>query len=492
MRRRIAGLCAALAVTAGSLPGCSLSDAESEAVPGAEIDHFADIRILRYEVPGFDELAPHTKQLAYYLYEAGLSGRDIVWDQNYIHNLRVRRTLEAIVRHYAGDRDTEPFRRFMVYTKQVWFSNGIHHHASHQKLQPDFRWSDLASFARSSPGADFPVREGQTLDELLEELRPILFDPEVAAMKVDRAPGADRVATSAVNFYADVSEAEVNAFYDGRRRIGDPRPVLHGLNSRLQRGPDGHLFERVWKIDGMYGDSIERIVRWLELAIGVAENEHQSAALEQLVQFYRTGDLAAFDRYVIARMSDVESTVDLINGFIDTSHDPLGLRGAYASIVSFRDPEARARMADSAPATQGFENVLPLEDARERISLGRVAPTAVIVIAAAGTASPAGPGEIGLPHSDWILATYGSRPIRRTNIALALAAARETERRDESIEGTSASDSVRFTGFVNPRLVAVRSGGRIVDVRIEYPSSYEEQMLEYADAYSFLPTDNQR
>ena len=418
MKRFIALACSALCVV-----GCSSTEPETEGVSGLEVDRFADVRVLRYDVPGFEELDLEKKKLAYFLYRAALAGRDIFWDQNHSSNLRIRRTFEEIVKHYTGDREAEPFLRFMVLLRRVWFASGIHHHYSGAKFKPDFRFGDLVRFARNSPGADFPLREGQTQSELLEELRPVLFDASVAPKKVNRETGVDKVATSAVNFYEDVSEAEVTAFYDGRANSADPRPISHGLNSKLVK-EEGHLREKVWMIDGMYGDAIERIVYWLERAIGVAENERQSRALELLVQYYRTGDLRTFDQYNIAWIRDTDSDIDVINGFIEVYNDPLGFRGSFESVVSFRNPTATRRIASIAREAQWFEDHSPIQDAHKRTSVRGIVGKAITVIVESGDASPSSPIGINLPNANWIRANFGSKSVNLSNIVDAYDAAR--------------------------------------------------------------------
>src|SRR5690606_17323900 len=272
-----------------------------------EADRFADIRILRYQVPGFESLSLQQKTLLYYLSEAGMSGRDIMWDQNYRHNLRIRRLLEEIVKHYPGERSSEAFTAFMTYTKRVWFANGIHHRCSGDKLQPGFSAATLRELAEATDaaGAEWPLDPDQSLDELLTLLEPVLFDPTVDARKVETANGVDKVLASAVNFYEGVTEAEVTAYYAAKTNPDPLRPVSHGLNSKLAK-VDGELQERVWRLGGMYSPAIERIVYWLEQAIRVAENDAQRRAFELLAAYYRGGDLADFDAYNVAWVADTE------------------------------------------------------------------------------------------------------------------------------------------------------------------------------------------
>ncbi|MFO7867069.1 MAG: dihydrofolate reductase, partial [Candidatus Aminicenantes bacterium] len=281
-----------------------------------EVDRFADLRILRYQVPGFNDLTPKQKELIYYLSEASLWGRDIVTDQNYKHNLTIRKTLDAVVEGYQGNRNTPEWREFMVYTKRVWFSNGIHHHYSTDKFIPGFSPEYFKSLIENSEGADFPVKDGQSLNEFIAFLEPVLFDPKVDAKKVSQDSTGDLVADSAVNFYEGVTQAEVEDYYKSLTDEDNPTPPSYGLNSRVVK-KDGELTEEVYFIDGLYGPAIEKIVFWLEKAAGAAENDQQRKVIEKLIQYYRTGNLKTFDEYNILWVNDTESHIDFINGFIE-------------------------------------------------------------------------------------------------------------------------------------------------------------------------------
>jgi dipeptidyl-peptidase-3 len=393
------------------------AQAEPEFV--VEADRFADIRVLRYRIPGWESLSLQQKKLLYFLREAGMSGRDIMWDQNYRHNLRVRRTLEEIVRRYPGDRTTADWNAFMVYVKRVWFANGIHHHYSGDKLTPGFSSEYLRTLAQqSAANAMWPLDEGQTLDELLTELEPILFDRAVAARKIETAAGVDKVMASAVNFYSGVTEAEVVEYYAARSDADDPRPVSWGLNSRLVR-ENGELVEKVWKVGGTYTQALERVVSWLEQAISVAENDAQRRALELLVQYYRSGDLRDFDAYNIAWVKDTASRVDAINGFIEVYNDPLGMRGSFESVVSFRDDEATRRIASIAGSAQWFEDNSPIMPAHRKTNVTGITGKVITVVSEAGDASPVSPSGINLPNSGWIRAEHGSKSVVLSNIRAA-------------------------------------------------------------------------
>lgn len=400
----------------------------SEATPSAQrdefryvIDRFADIQVLAYPVPGFDQLGLQEKELLYYLYQAAYAGRDILWDQNYRHNLRIRRTLEAIVRHYDGARDTEAFRQFMVYAKQVWFANGIHHHYSTLKFQPQFSADDFATYVNDVAGSGaLPLREGQDVAGLVAELTPILFDPAIAPKKVNTASDVDKVAASAVNFYGeDVTEEEVRTFYAARSGGDGERPVSHGLNSKLVKNAGGELEERVWRVGGMYSDAIEQIVVWLEKAAGVAENAKQRRALELLVKYYRSGDLRTFDEYSIAWVEDRDSRVDVINGFIEVYNDPIAYRGSFESVVSFRDEQTSKRIAAIGAQAQWFEDHSPIMEEHKREQVKGILGKAITVVAESGDASPSTPIGINLPNSNWIRAEHGSKSVNLSNIVSA-------------------------------------------------------------------------
>ena len=383
-----------------------------------EVDSFADIRVLRYQVPGFEELSAQQQELLYYLSEAALSGRDIMYDQNYKHNLRIRRTLEEIIKHYQGDREALSFQSVLTYAKQVWFANGIHHHYSNAKFIPEFEaeyFSQIILATASNGSASFPLREDQNLDQLIAELRPILFDPELDAKKVDTAAGVDKVLTSAVNFYEGVTEQEVVDFYASLSNPDDETPVSYGLNSKLVK-IDGIVTEQVWKIGGMYSAALEQVVYWLEKAISVAENEAQKTALELLVKYYRSGDLADFDAYNVAWVKDTESTIDVINGFIEVYNDPLGYRGSFESVVAFRDDEATVRISAIGERAQWFEDNSTIANEHKKPEVRGIDGKAITVFMESGDSSPSTPIGINLPNSSWIRALHGSKSVSLSNI----------------------------------------------------------------------------
>jgi dipeptidyl-peptidase III len=387
-----------------------------------EVERFADVRILRYRVPGFEALDARTKKLLYCLCEAALCGREITYDQKYRYNLSIKRTLEQIVRSYPGDRDTADFRALTLYLKRVWFANGIHHHYAHDKFQPEFSAAAFATFVRDTPGK-FPLREGQSLDDFIDELTPVIFDPGVDAKLVSKSADRDVLTSSAVNFYAGLTQPEVEAFYAKRAVEGAEARVSFGINSRLVK-VDGVPVEQVQKVGGRYTEAIERIVAWLETAATCAENESQRAALEKLIRFYRTGGLEDWDDYNIAWLRDTDSHVDVVNGFIEVYNDPLGMRGTFESVVSFRDPEATHRVGTIAAAAQWFEDHMPFFGRHKKQSVTGISGKAITVVIESGDASPATPIGINLPNSDWIRREHGSKSVTLANIVAAYNAVR--------------------------------------------------------------------
>lgn len=381
-----------------------------------QTEQFADLEILRYRVPGFEDLSPKEKELLYYLYEAALAGRDIFYDQNYKHNLKVRRTLEAIVDSYTGDRNSDAFKQFMVYAKRVWFSNGIHHHYSSSKLIPEISKEYFAELVKNSEAGKFPLTDGETIDQLIESLTPIIFDPNVDGKKVNLEPGADLVKTSAVNFYGDnLTQKEVEAFYSKMVDKNNPTPVWYGLNSKVVK-ENGTIVEKIWKVGGMYSPAIEKIVYWLEKASTVAENDNQKVAIDKLIEFYKTGDLKTWDEYNILWVKDTESRIDAINGFIEVYEDPLGYKGSYESVVSMRDMEATKRIDAISKEAQWFEDNSPIMDEHKKKDVVGISAKVITVVVESGDASPSTPIGINLPNSNWIRRDHGSKSVSLGNI----------------------------------------------------------------------------
>jgi dipeptidyl-peptidase-3 len=404
-------------------PMPQMSAAETNDAPEAITDEFdyaaerfADVRMLRYQAAGFELLSGQQKELLYYLSQAALSGRDIMYDQNYKYNLRIRRTLEEVVKHYQGDRESEEFQNFLTYAKRVWFANGIHHHYSNAKFTPLFNDAYFADVVASvAPMGELPVREGQDAAALIAELTPIIFDSSLDAKKVNTAAGVDKIITSAVNFYEGVTEQEVIDFYAAKSAGDNDQPVSHGLNSKLVK-VDGVVTEKVWKVGGMYTEALEQVVYWLERAVTAAENDKQQAALELLVAYYRSGDLADFDAYNIAWVADTDSAIDVINGFIEVYNDPLGYRGSFESVVSFRDEEATQRISAIGDRAQWFEDNSPIQGDHKKANVKGIDGKAITVVMESGDASPSTPIGINLPNSSWIRASHGSKSVSLSNI----------------------------------------------------------------------------
>jgi dipeptidyl-peptidase-3 len=377
-------------------------------------DRFADIQILRYRVPGFEQLSLSQKQLAYYLYEAGLSGRDIFYDQKNQHNLTVRKTLEAVLRSYRGARTGKEWDAFVTYAKQVFFANGIHHHYGSAKMLPEFSPEYLVTLLTQSDAKQLPL-EGKSVAEFTQALSPILFDPKLDAKTVNLDAGVDNVASSANNFYRGVTAAEVEAFYANKaKETGNPR-LSYGLNSQLVK-IDGKIVERTWKVGGMYGSAIERIVSWLEKAVTVAENDRQKQSLQHLIRYYRTGDIADFDQHCIAWVADTQSTIDVVNGFIEVYADAAQKRGSFESVVSMRDVEATKRIAAISKEAQWFEDHSPILPKHKKANVTGISAKVITVIGEVGDAAPATPIGINLPNAEWIREQYGSKSVSLGNI----------------------------------------------------------------------------
>ncbi len=373
-------------------------------------EQFADLKIIRYQIPGFDKLTAKQKELVYYLAQAGMEGRDIMWDMNYRHNLTIRKALESIVKNYQGDKSTEDWKNFMIYMKRIWFSNGIHHHYSNNKIMPEFSKEYLNSLL------------AETNTELAGEILNILFDPEVDAKKVNLDTEKGLLLGSAINFYSpDITAEEVDEFYSTKTNENPAQPLSHGLNSRLVKDADGNLKEDFYKVDGLYGAAIAKIIGWLEKASSVAENEPQKKALDLLIEYYQTGSLETWDEYNIAWVAATEGDIDYINSFIEVYNDPKGYRGSYESIVQIKDFDASARMKTLADNVQWFEDNSSIMDEHKKKNVVGVSYKVVNVASEAGDASPSTPIGVNLPNANWIRAAHGSKSVSLGNIVAAYA-----------------------------------------------------------------------
>ncbi len=379
-------------------------------------EQVADLRILRYQLPDFDKLSLQQKTLLYYLSQAALAGRDIFWDQNYRFNLTIRRTLEGIVKHYSGERNSEEFGKFMVYCKRVWFANGIHHHYGHDKILPAFSKDYLGELIAASPEAHFPVLAGEKPLQLLERLAPIIFDPTVAPKKVVLDSSVDMVVHSAVNFYRNITQAEASEYYRAKSSPDEKFPPSYGLNSRLVKQSDGSLSEQVYKVGGLYGPALEKIVFWLSKAASVAETPLQGQAIDLLIEYYRSGDLKKFDAYNIAWVQDTTPAVDFINGFIEVYDDPLGYKGSFESVVSIKDFDATAKYSVLSHEAAWFEAHSPIAEKHKRPKVTGVSYKVINVASESGGSSPATPIGINLPNSNWLRIKHGSKSVSLGNI----------------------------------------------------------------------------
>lgn len=379
------------------------------------VEQFADLQILRYRVPGFEQLSLRQKRLIYYLSQAALEGRDILFDQNGKYNLQIRRLLEAVYTHFEGDRTSEPFRALEVYLKRVWFSNGIHHHYACDKFVPGFTAAYLEEVIQSLPAEVLPLEEGETCRAMCDKLFPVIFDPAVMPKRVNQADGEDLVQTSAANYYEGVTQQEAEAFYAAQKKADDPEPVMYGMNSRLVK-KDGRIYEQVWKVGGMYSAAIEKIIVWLEKAETVAENEAQREVIRLLIEFYRSGDLKVFDAYSIAWLKDTGSQVDFVNGFIESYGDPLGMKASWESIVNFKDMEATHRTETISSNAQWFEDHSPVDARFKKEEVKGVSAKVITAAILAGDLYPSTAIGINLPNSNWIRSVHGSKSVTIGNL----------------------------------------------------------------------------
>ena len=379
------------------------------------VEQFADLQILRYRVPGFEDFSLKHKELVYYLTEAALQGRDILFDQNGKYNLTIRRMLEAVYTGYNGDKNTPDFKAMEVYLKRVWFSNGIHHHYGSEKFVPGFTPEFFRQAVQSVDAATLPLAEGQTVEQLCEEVFPVIFDPKVMPKRVNQAAGEDLVLTSACNYYDGVTQQEAEDFYNALKNPQDETPVSYGLNSRLVK-EDGKIQEKVWKVGGLYGQALEKIVYWLKKAEGVAETPEQKAVIAKLMDFYETGDLKTFDEYAILWVKDLNSRIDFVNGFTESYGDPLGMKASWESLVNFKDLEATRRTELISGNAQWFEDHSPVDGQFKKEKVKGVSAKVITAAILAGDLYPATAIGINLPNANWIRSQHGSKSVTIGNI----------------------------------------------------------------------------
>lgn len=381
------------------------------------VDRFADIEVLRYEVPEFDRLTPQQRRMVYYLSQAAQMGRDIIWDQNGKYNLQIRQLLEKIYQNYDGDRNSKEFKAFEKYLKQVWFGNGIHHHYSTDKFKPEFSEAFFAEQVNKLKPCCLPTSDGETREQMLAKLTKVIFDPTYMAKRVNQDGTQDVVATSAGNLYGDgVTQAEVEAFYNKMKDPNDATPISYGLNAKVVKDADGNLKEEVYRVNGLYGPAISEIIYWLDKAKGEAENDAQKAYITSLIDFYITGDLRTFDEYSILWAEDTKSDVDFVNGFIESYGDPLGMTGSWESYVNFKNAKSSARTETISSNAQWFEDHSPVDPRFRKENVKGVSAKVINAAMLAGDAFPSTAIGINLPNSNWIRAAHGSKSVTIENI----------------------------------------------------------------------------
>ena len=408
------------AIIALSITSCNMATQQTDDFDYT-VDRFADIEVLRYKVPEFENLSVNQKALIYYLTEAAITGRDILWDQNGKYNLPIRQTLEQIYVNFDGDKESAEFKAFEKYLKQIWFANGIHHHYSMDKFTPEFTQEFFATQVKAIAPENLPLN-GKSVDEFIAELSPVIFDPAVMAKRVNQAEGADLITTSANNLYDGVTQAEVEAYYAALKNPNDTTPISFGLNTQVTK-KDGKVVENVYKVGGLYSEAITRIVELLGKAAEYAENDAQRNTINKLIEYYQTGDLRLFDEYSILWLQDTASQVDFINGFIESYGDPLGMTGAWESIVNFKNEQASNRTQVISDNAQWFEDNSPIDPRFRKEEVKGVSAKVITAAILSGDAYPATPIGINLPNSNWIRANYGSKSVTIENITQAYDAA---------------------------------------------------------------------
>ena len=399
----------------GMMTACTETKNQADDFQYAD-EKFADIQMLRYKVEGFEQLTLKQKKLIYCLQEAALYGRDIFFDQNGKYNLRIRKMLETVYTDWKGDREGKDFKAMTEYLKRVWFSNGIHHHYGSAKFKPEFTETFFREALHAVDETKLPLQKGQTVDQLCDEVFPVIFDPSIMKMRVNQKDGDDLVLTSAGNFYGDgVTQADAEAFYAAMRDENDPEPVMYGLNSRLVK-KDGKLVERKWTTSGLYGPALSKIVYWLEEAVPFADTEEQKEVIRKLVEYYKTGDLKTFDRYAIEWVKDTKGVVDFTNGFTEVYGDPLGLKGSWEAIVNFKNIEATGRTEKLSKNAQWFEDNSPVDKRFKKEECKGISAKVITAAILAGDLYPSTAIGINLPNSNWIRKEYGSKSVTIGNL----------------------------------------------------------------------------
>ena len=380
------------------------------------VEQFDDIRVLKYKLPGFESLTLQQKEYVYYLSQAALAGRDILWDQNFRYNLKIRKTLEAIIDGYVGDKESAEYKAFLTFSKKVFFANGIHHHYSSDKFKPGFSEDFFADLVKGANQELLPLKSGENTEQLIAELSPVIFDENLFARKVEQREGKDMVAESASNFYEGVNQKEVEEYYRGKTVPNDPRPVSLGLNSKVVKA-NGKVSEEVYKSGGKYGEAIDKIVDWLEKAITVAETDFQKQELGLLIDYYKSGDLKKWDDYNVVWAKNSDQMVDYINGFIENYEDPMGMKATWEAIVDYTDLEATKRTKIITENAQWFEDNSPIQPQYKKEKVTGVAAKVINIAMLGGDCYPASPLGINLPNADWIRKEVGSKSVTLANIS---------------------------------------------------------------------------
>ena len=434
------GLAGTLAACAPQQPADEAQDQPQEQEFKFLVDEFADLKVMRYQIPEWDQLTLQQKAYVYYLGEAAKCGRDILADQNFKYNLTVRKTIEAVIESYQGDRECADFQNFMVYAKRVFFSNGIHHHYAEDKFFPEVSEAYFADLVRGCDATLLPLNEGESIDDFITFLTPVVFDREL--YKIRRSSEEDIIANSAVNFYdGDITKAEVEDFYGKMRKPNDETPISYGLNSKLVK-KDGQIYEDVYKADGLYGDAINAIIGWLQKANEVAENDIQRDYTQKLIDYYTTGDLKTWDEYNIAWVQDSLSTIDFVNGFIEDYGDPMGMKATWEAIVDYKDVEATAISNIISENAQWFEDNSPVDERFKKKECKGVSAKSIIVTTLAGDCFPAPPIGINLPNADWIRKDYGSKSVTISNLMVAYDKAADESPRSALAEFAYSQDEI--------------------------------------------------
>lgn len=463
------------------------------------IDEFADIKVMRYKIPNWDDLSIEQQEYLYYLAEAAKCGRDILWDQHYKYNLTVRRTLENILSTYKGKREGKEWDEFVVYAKRVFFSNGIHHHYSEDKIMPTFSKAFFQTLITSSTPNTFPLNKGEKINVFSSRITDIIFNPKVAPVRKETDKTRDIVANSAVNFYEGVTREEAEKFYNEKVSPDANRPLSYGLNSKLMK-EDGKIIEKTYKVGGMYSEAIKEILHWLEKAQKVAENENQRNYIKLLIEYYKTGDLKTWDDYNVAWASDIESQCDFVNGFIENYIDPLGMKSSWEAVVNFKDLEATKRTEIISNNAQWFEDHSPIAQEYKKKEVKGVSAKVINAVMLGGDCYPTPPIGINLPNADWIRKEYGSKSVTIANIssaydlaslespkgALQEFAASEEEielaKKYSSLSGDLHTDMHECLGHGSGQLLEGTPSGALAD----YSSSLEEARADLFALYYMM------